>query len=204
MNTTDPLLPQLRHNGAAQAAATMGIILVVIWVVQFVNVADSYGLDQSFGINPHVISSLPDIFTAPLLHLNWQHIEGNSVPLLVLGFLAAYRGLRKFAWVTVSIIVVSGLFVWLAAPSGEVTVGASGVIAGWLGYVLLRGFFDRSKVDIVIGVVAGLLYLGAFDFLPNSAGISWQDHLGGLVCGMACAWFFRTHKTSTAKEAATS
>ena len=83
------------------AAITVGIIFVVIWLVQFVNVADSYGLDNVFGIDPRVVYRLPDIFTAPFMHASWAHIEGNLTPLLLLGFLAAYRGLVKFAWVTV-------------------------------------------------------------------------------------------------------
>ena len=61
---------------------------------------------------------------------------------------------------------------------GPATIGASGDIAGWLGYVLLRGVFDHRVSDIVIGAVAGFLYLGAFDFLPNNFMISRQGHLG--------------------------
>jgi membrane associated rhomboid family serine protease len=196
MNTTDPIVPQLRRNRMARAAVTMVAILAVIWVVQFTNVADHYALDTEFGIQPHVLASLPDIFSAPFLHMSWSHIEGNSVPLLVLGFLAAYRSLAKFALVTGLVIMTSGLFVWLTAPVGSYTVGASAVIAGWLGYVMLRGFFDRRISDIVVGVIAGLVYLGAFEFLPNNMDISWQGHLSGLIAGMLCAWLFRTRHPS--------
>ena len=176
------------RNHMMRAAVTMGIILAVLWIVQFISVADNYVLDAWFGIQPHVLTSLPNIFTAPFLHASWAHIEGNSVPLLVLGFLAAYRSLVKFAWVTAIVIVFAGLFVWLTAPTGSYTTGASGVIAGWLGYVMLRGVFDRRKIDIIIGAVAGFLYLGSFEFVPNDQNISWQGHLSGLVAGMLCAW----------------
>ena len=115
--------------------------------------------------------------------------------MLILGFLAAYRGLAKFALVSVTIIVVTGLFVWLVSPTGTDTIGASAVIAGWLGYVMLRGFFDHRLLDIIVGAVAALMYLGAFELLPNNAGISWQGHLSGLLTGMLCAWLFRTRKT---------
>jgi membrane associated rhomboid family serine protease len=195
VNTTDPIVAQLRRNRAACAAVTMLVILAAIWIVQFANVADSYALDPEFGVQPHVLASLPDIFAAPFLHGSWSHIEGNSVPLLILGFLAAYRSLVKFAWVTAIVVVTSGLFVWLTAPAGSYTVGASAVIAGWLGYVMLRGVFDRRITDIVIGVIAGFLYLGQFEFLPNNSMISWQGHLSGLLTGMLCAWLFRTRKT---------
>ncbi len=117
----------------------MVTILTVLWIVQFVNVADHYTLDPSFGIQPHVLTSLPDIFTAPFLHASWQHIEGNSLPLLILGSLAAYWSLLKFTGVTLVVMLTSGLFVWLTGSTGSYTIGASGVIAGWLGYVMLRG-----------------------------------------------------------------
>jgi hypothetical protein len=122
------------------------------------------------------------------VHMSWAHIEGNSLPLLALGFLAANRGLMKFAWVTVTIIVVSGLFVWLASPTGTDTAGASAVIAGWLGYVMLRGVFERQGIDMMVGGVAGFIYLGAFEFVPNNQSISWQGHLSGLLTGLLCAW----------------
>ena len=82
---------------------------------------------------------------------------------------------------------------------GSYTIGASAVIAGWLGYVMLRGFFDHRVIDIVIGVVAGLMYLGSFELLPSNSGISWQGHLSGLIAGMLCAWLFRTRNTTAAK-----
>ena len=195
MNTTDPIIPQLRHNRPASAAVTIAIIFAVIWIVQFVNVGTGYLLDADFGIRAHVLTSLPDIFTAPFLHASWAHIEGNSIPLLILGFLAAYRSLAKFALVSVTIIIIAGLFVWLVSPTGTDTIGASAVIAGWLGYVMLRGVFDHRLLDIIVGAVAALMYLGAFELLPNNAGISWQGHLSGLLTGMLCAWLFRTRKT---------
>jgi membrane associated rhomboid family serine protease len=189
--------PAHRRNRTACAAVIMLSILAVIWIVQFANVADHYALDPEFGIQPHLLASLPDIFSAPFLHMSWSHIEGNSVPLFVLGFLAAYKSLVKFAFVTVLVIMTSGLFVWLTAPVGSYTVGASAVIAGWLGYVMLRGFFDHRISDIVIGVIAGLVYLGAFEFLPNNENISWQGHLSGLIAGMSCAWLFRTREPNS-------
>src|ERR1700744_4629430 len=140
------------------ALIVMGVFLGVIWLLQVVNWADGYRLDTEFGILPEHLSRLPEIFTAPFLHFNWQHIEGNSVPLFVLGVLAAYRSIKRFLLVSLIVIVVSGLAVWLFQSSGELTVGAAGLIFGYFGYVLLRGFFARNAFDIGVGLVAGLLY----------------------------------------------
>ncbi|HEY0715997.1 MAG TPA: rhomboid family intramembrane serine protease, partial [Streptosporangiaceae bacterium] len=119
--------------------------LGLLWLIQVLNWADSYRLDR-FGILPHHESHLGDIFTAPLLHFSWQHLEGNSLPFLVLGFLAAYRGLMRFAAVTLIVAIASGLAVWVFQSSTVLTVGASGLIFGYFGYVLVRGLFDRNLV----------------------------------------------------------
>jgi membrane associated rhomboid family serine protease len=173
------------------ALIVMVAFLALLWAIQVANWADGYRLDGSFGILPHHLARLPDIFTAPFLHVSWQHIEGNSIPLFVLGFLAAYRGIKKFLLVTLVVTIVSGLGVWLFQSSG-LTVGASGIIFGYFGYVLLRGIFDRNILDIVMGVIAGLLYWGILAVaIPGTPGISWIAHLSGLVGGVLAAWFLR-------------
>ena len=173
------------------ALVVMGAFLAVIWVLQVVNWADGYGLDGQFGILPAAVSRLPEIFTAPFLHFSWQHIEGNSVPLFVLGVLAAYRSIGRFLLATLIIAVTSGLAVWLF-QSNELTVGATGLIFGYFGYVLVRGFFDRNLVDIGVGLVAGLLYWTILQVaIPGTPGVSWIGHLGGLVGGVLAAWLLR-------------
>src|SRR6516164_9362477 len=175
------------------ALVLMGAFVVLIWVLQVFNWADSYRLDNDFGILPQHVSRLPEIFSAPFLHFSWQHIEGNTVPLFVLGVLAAYRGIKKFLLATLIIAVTSGLAVWLFQSGNELTVGASGLIFGYFGYVLTRGFFDRNLVDIGVGVVAGLLYWTILQVaIPGNPGISWIGHLGGLLGGVLAAWVLRT------------
>jgi membrane associated rhomboid family serine protease len=174
------------------ALIVMGAFLGVIWLLQLVNVADGYRLDSEFGILPEHLSRLPDIFTAPFLHFSWQHIEGNSVPLFVLGVLAAYRSIARFFLVSLIVAVTSGLAVWLFQSGNELTVGASGLIFGYFGYVLVRGFFDRSVVDIVVGLVAGVLYWTILEVaIPGTPGVSWIGHVGGLVGGVLAAWLLR-------------
>lgn len=174
------------------ALLVMIAFLALIWILQVLNWADGYRLDVEYGILPRHVSRIPDIFTAPFLHFNWQHIEGNSVPLLVLGFLTAYRGVVKFLLVTFIVAVVSGLAVWLF-QSTALTVGASGLIFGYFGYVLLRGIFDRNLLDIGVGILAGGLYWTILSVaIPGTPGISWIGHLGGLIGGVAAAWLLRS------------
>jgi membrane associated rhomboid family serine protease len=175
------------------ALIVMGAFLAVIWILQVLNWADGYRLDSEFGILPEHASRLPEIFTAPFLHFSWQHIEGNSVPLFVLGVLAAYRSITRFLLASIIIAVVSGLAVWLLQSSNELTVGASGLVFGYFGYVLVRGFFDRNLVDIGVGLVAGVLYWTILEVaIPGTPGVSWIGHVGGLVGGVLAAWVVRT------------
>src|SRR5580692_218458 len=175
------------------ALIVMGAFLAVIWVLQVVNWADGYRLDSEFGILPEHVSRLGDIFTAPFLHFSWQHIEGNSVPLFVLGVLAAYRSIGRFLLMSLIVAVTSGMAVWLFQSSNELTVGASGLIFGYFGYVLIRGFFDRNLFDIGVGLVAGVLYWTILEVaIPGTPGVSWIGHVGGLVGGVLAAWLLRT------------
>lgn len=126
------------------------------------------------------------------LHSGWEHVASNSVPLLVLGFIAALGGIRRFAAVVLVVIVTSGLGVWLTAPPDTVTLGASGVVFGLFGYLLVRGFVDRRPLDIVLGVLVAAVYGSLlWGVLPTDSGISWQGHLFGLIGGVAAAFVFR-------------
>lgn len=175
------------------ALIVMGAFLALIWILQVFNWADGYRLDYSYGIRPEHTGTLPDIFTAPFLHFSWQHIEGNSIPLFVLGVLAAYRSIKRFLFVSLVVAVVSGLAVWLFQSSNTLTVGASGLIFGYFGYVLLRGFFDRNLADIGVGLVAGALYWTILAVaIPGTPGVSWVGHLGGIAGGALAAWLLRS------------
>jgi membrane associated rhomboid family serine protease len=175
------------------AVVVMAGFLALIWALQVFNWADGYRLDADFGIVSHHLGRLPDIFSAPFLHISWQHIEGNSLPLFVLGVLAAYRSIARFLVVSLIVLVTSGLAVWLFQSGNGVTVGASGLIFGYFGYVLVRGFLDRNMVDIGVGVVAGVLYWTILQVaIPGTPGVSWIGHLGGLVGGVIAAWVVRS------------
>ena len=176
---------------ARKALFVMVGFLVAIWLIQIVNWADHYQLTFDYGIRPRVTGSLPELITAPFLHFSWAHIEGNSGPLFIFGFLAAYRGVWKFAGVTALVILTSGLAAWLTEAPDSVGAGASGVVFGYFGYIMVRGFFDRHVIDMVIGAVMALCFAYQFTVLLPQAGIGWQAHLGGLAGGVLAGWIFR-------------
>ena len=186
---------------ARKALFVMVGFLALLWIIQIANWADHYHLTFEYGIRPHDASSLPDILSAPFLHFSWSHIEGNSGPLFIFGFLAAYRGVTKFLGVTVLVILTSGLGAWLFESPGSVGAGASGVVFGYFGYIMVRGFFDRHAIDMLIGAVMALCFAYQFTVLLPQAGIGWQAHIGGLVGGIAAGWIFRDRRTRTGPAA---
>jgi membrane associated rhomboid family serine protease len=181
---------------AKKAFFLMVGFIALIWVLQIFNWVGHYRLDYDYGILPRNIGRLPEILTAPFLHFSWNHIEGNSGPLFVFGLLAAYRGVKKFLGVTLIVAVTSGLAVWLFQGGNELTVGASGLIFGYFGYVLSRGLFDRNLIDVLTALVMALSYAYILTVaIPGAPGVSWIGHLGGLIGGIASGWIFRTRRT---------
>lgn len=179
---------------ARKALWVMVGVLVVIWVVQIINALLNYRLSFDYGIRTRDVGSLPDILSAPFLHFSWSHIEGNSGPLFIFGFLAAFRGVRKFFLVTALVVLTSGLGSWLTAGSGSVSAGASGVVFGYFGYIIVRGLFDRRLVDVVIGLAMALSFAYQFAVLLPHQGIDWQGHVFGLVGGVLGGWLFRERR----------
>ncbi|WP_370971058.1 rhomboid family intramembrane serine protease [Amycolatopsis sp. cg9] len=180
---------------AKKALWAMVGLLAVLWVVQIVSALGDYAISRDLGIEARDPASLPDIFSSTFVHANWGHLELNSGPLFVFGFLAAYRGVKKWLGVSALIIVASGAGVWFTAPSNTVTVGASGLVFGYFGYVLVRGLFDRHPIDIVLGIVMALCFAYQFtSLLPTDEGISWQGHLFGFAGGIIGGWLFRDRR----------
>ncbi|AXK33071.1 rhomboid family intramembrane serine protease [Streptomyces armeniacus] len=172
-----------------KAAALLILLWVgLLWVLEAVDQATGNALD-TFGIEPRRADELLDVIPASFMHFGFDHLMANTLPLLVLGFMAALRGTGRFLAVALTIIVVSGLGVWVTAPEHSNTAGASGLVFGLFGYLVVRGFVDRRITDVALGGVVAVLYGSIlWGVLPTSAGISWQGHLFGLIGGVLAAF----------------
>ncbi|MBE9498148.1 MULTISPECIES: rhomboid family intramembrane serine protease [Streptomyces] len=177
-------------SGGARAMAAGKLIVAwvaLLWVLEAVDQASGNALD-SFGIQPRRVGELVDVVPSAFMHFGFEHLMANTLPLLVLGFLAALRGVGRFLAVAAIIVVVSGLGVWLIAPAGSNTAGASGLIFGLFGYLVARGFVDRRITDVALGTVVAVFYGSLlWGVLPTDSGISWQGHLFGLIGGVLAA-----------------
>ena len=163
-------------------------LLVIMWLLELVDWSLPQLRLDNYGIHPRNISWLPGIAIAPLLHGSWTHLIANTPPLFIFGGLVSLQGLRRFWLVTVVSILISGLGVWLFSPSYAITVGASGVIFGYFGFLLLRGLFARSIGSILISLIVSFVYGGTiWGVLPSSPNVSWQAHLFGFLGGVLAA-----------------
>ena len=120
-----------------------------------------------------------------------QHFLSNIFTLSVFTFLLLQFGERKYFVVTVALIIGTGLLVWLFGRSAY-HLGASGVIYGYFGFLLLGGFLSKKPGLMLISVLVVFFY-GAmvWGVLPTQPYISWESHLFGFIMGLVLAWILR-------------
>jgi membrane associated rhomboid family serine protease len=166
-----------------------------MWVIEVINTLDSNRLDTD-GIRAHSFGHLWGIFTAPFIHGSFQHLIDNSIPLIFMGVIIALQGARRLALVTLIVVVIGGIGTWLISPSGSYTFGASGVVFGYATYLFARGFFDRSALEVLTGLIVGVIWGGALvaSLVPH-AGVSWQGHLCGAIAGVIAAALLRRDRS---------
>lgn len=192
MTVTEQQAPPsaLRRFGAPIA------LLAIMWAVQL---ADSIlpGSFSGFGIRSWDPSGLLGVVLAPLLHASWAHLIGNSVPFLVLGCLVAAEGARRFWAMTGIIAVIGGIGTWAVNAPGTLTVGASGLVFGYFGYLVARVFAPGRVAHRILYAVVALLVIGAYGAVmlagvfAAGAGVSWQGHLFGAIGGGLAAFAAR-------------
>lgn len=182
-------------------------MLSVMWALHLLGIFIGRGVMNNFGIVSWRPLHLWSIFTAPFIHANWWHLIGNSVPLLIFGsvvasqgnpelsgFLAAYPQLAtfsRFTLVTLASLIASGLGAFILGKPGRVTVGASGVVFGYFGYVVTYAMRVSEPSQMIIAVILllgwGISMLKGV--LPRlGSRISWQGHLFGMLGGILLAW----------------
>ncbi|HAL47351.1 MAG: rhomboid family intramembrane serine protease [SAR202 cluster bacterium] len=160
--------------------------VVVIWAVEVVNTILGHRLDE-YGIVPRATLGLRGLALGPFLHSGFGHVMSNTAPIVILGGLVATRGRNAFLAISGAAALFGGLGVWLFARPG-VHIGASGVAFGYFGFLLARGWYERSFVSILISAMVLIFYGGLFfTALPFATSVSWEGHLFGLISGVAYA-----------------
>jgi len=189
----------LMSQGSRQEIKTQAIILAtfvaIFWLLEILDQFVFRGSLDIFGIIPHQVIGLRGILFAPFLHGDFTHLIANTVPFLILGWLVMLQETSDFFIVTGLTMLVGGLGVWLFATPGSIHIGASILIFGYLGFLLLRGYFQRNIPSILLSILVFLLYGGTiWGVLPSRPGISWQGHLFGFLGGVLAAKLIATEK----------
>jgi membrane associated rhomboid family serine protease len=190
---------QAFYAALGRAFVAMCAVVPVLALIELVDQRLGGALDSFAGIHPKRIWGLDGIFLAPLVHDGFPHLLANSAPLIILGTFVLAGGTRRFLLATLLIAATSGLAVWFLTPANYLVLGASGVIFGWLGFLLMRGIVERSLWNLGVALVAGLLYgWQLVALLPSDQRVSWQGHLFGFIGGLAGAVLFRRRRAETA------
>lgn len=140
------------------------------------------------GIVPRTGYGLTGIVMAPFLHANLQHLLANTIPFVLLGAIILLRGAQAFTFVILVSAAISGLGTWLFGTPNTHHIGASGVVFGFFGYLLLRAVYDRRLSSFLIAVAVAVVYGATFltSLMPTQA-VSWTGHVFGFLGGVTSA-----------------
>jgi len=164
------------------------VMVAVMWVAEVVDIAAGHRLDE-YGIHPRDVDGLPEIVSAPFLHVGFGHLISNTIPFVIMGAAIALGGLARVAIVTIVVGVVSGLGTWLIASPNTVHLGASGLVFGYASYLVSRGLLSKRFTELAVGaLVVAVWGFGLLQGLLPQERISWQAHLFGAIGGVVAAF----------------
>ncbi|HEY9555286.1 MAG TPA: rhomboid family intramembrane serine protease [Acidimicrobiales bacterium] len=169
------------------------VMAAVMWGSEVVDIALDGRLDR-FGIRPRRLDGLDGIIFAPFLHGGFGHLIANTMPFLILGGAIALGNLARFVQVTAIVALVGGFGTWLTGPDHSLHVGASGLVFGYLTYLVSRGLFARKVTYLLGGLLVLMVYGGILWGLLPRPGISWQGHLFGALAGVLAAYLLHADR----------
>ena len=163
------------------------LLLLGLWVLHFINRMMHYRLNN-LGILPRSLQGIIGIFVSPFLHGDANHLIVNSVMLFVLAILVLMGGRPEFYTISAMIILISGGLTWLFARPG-IHIGASSLIMGYWGYLLVNSYQHPSLLTIVIALVCLYYFGGLFmDLFPRDKRVSWEGHVFGFIAGIVASF----------------
>ncbi len=119
-------------------------------------------------------------FTVALTHANITHILFNMLALYSLGTAVEnYYGRLKYSAILIASLLSASYISNYFAATNIPAVGASGMIFGLFGAIMVTGLKMGVDYRQTLGVIAVNLLI---TFIPGS-NIDWHAHLGGLVGG---------------------
>ena len=180
-------------SAVVQRAAVLFGGLGIVWAVSLYAFADAGAL-YALALTPRRLDGLAGVIGMPFVHGSLWHLVANTMSLIPLAAIVLFRGVRYYLVTVAWIIVVGGLAVWLFGREA-VHVGASGVVFGLVGFLIVRGLYERALTSLMASLAVVLLYGGTiWGIMPQGGGVSWEAHLFGLLAGAATARVFVGHR----------
>lgn len=177
------------RSEARSIVTVLGVFLAVLWGLEIVDQNVMHESLDGLGIMPRTASGLLGILAAPFLHGGFGHLVSNTVGIVILGGLILAIGRREFLVVSLAGMLIGGLGTW-AVGRPAMHIGASGLVFAYLGYLMLRGWYDRRLGSVLLaGAVAWFYGSMIFGMIPGFAPpvISWECHLFGFLGGVLAA-----------------
>lgn len=175
------------HSFTPQGLRGLLAVTVFAWILEVIDLLLG-GYLNSFGVHPRTISGLIGIPLMPFLHGDFSHLLSNTFPFLILGWIVLRAEKKNFIVASAVIIILGGAGTWLIGSINSVHIGASGLVYGYFGYVIIRAFIERNLKWILTGLAVGIFYGSMiWGIIPDyQKGISWEGHLCGMAAGI---WF---------------
>jgi len=178
-----------RYLETAKHSVTIMLVCLVLLLVNSIFNVNYYG------IVPRETSHLSGIILSPFLHGDWSHLISNFFPFVIFSCLIGLHSVKRFWFVFVLSILMTGSLVWLFGRGGSIHIGMSGVVYSMWGYLIVYGLMQRHFRDIVISILVLVLYGGlVFGILPKSANISYESHLFGAIVGAGIGYILSQSK----------
>jgi membrane associated rhomboid family serine protease len=157
-------------------------------------------IPQEPGPSPIWLTLLSSIF----MHGGWLHLGGNMLFLWIFGDNVEHRigHVTYLVFYLVAGVIASFAQILVNTDSVIPTLGASGAISGVLGAYLV--LFPTNRVTVflfrflvpvpaivAIGMWGVLQVVSGLAAPPDTGGVAYMAHIGGLVAGLAAGLLFR-------------
>lgn len=185
------ITPEQRRQSLVRAGLVTFLFTALVWWIHFFNWFLDAGF-QRLGVRPGDPAGLVGLFTAPLIHGDWEHLIANTPPMVILGTLTLYSYPRASKLVVPLVWMGSGLGIWLFGHPNSVHFGASGLTHGLMFFLFVIGILRKDRRATAISMAVFFLYGSmVMTIFPREAGISWEAHLFGALVGLALAIMLR-------------